>query len=335
MVDLLEHGASDPGRIQREDPQRAEAQVADRRIGDQLLPILLHQADQRAVNDGHNGEQPHGVHDERIFGGVRQQREREAQEPVGSHLQQDAGQDHRAGRGRLGMRVGKPGMQRPHGDLHGEAQEEGPEDPPLACAGEAGAQQLGNGECVGVEFGVVRGVEGQDAQEHYDRADEGVHQELERRVDPPRPAPDGDDEVHGHQTEFPEDEEQQEIAGQEDAQHGGLEEQEVGVVLLQAGIDRIPARENGQEAQQSGEHNQEQTVAIDAEVVGGAEGRNPVGALEELEVLRTVEMEDQPQAGQEAEEGPDIGPELDGLRFGGGDQEEDRDARQGREKEDG
>ena len=69
---------------------------------------------------------------------VGQQRQGEAQEAVRPHLQQDAGQHHRAGGGRLGVRVGQPGVEREHRHLHGEADEEGPEDPPLhACRGAA------------------------------------------------------------------------------------------------------------------------------------------------------------------------------------------------------
>ena len=44
VIDLLQDRPGDPGRIQRENPQRAEAQVAHRGVGHQLLPILLHQA---------------------------------------------------------------------------------------------------------------------------------------------------------------------------------------------------------------------------------------------------------------------------------------------------
>ena len=51
VIDLLQHAARDAVGVQRENAQRAEAQVAHRRIRDQLLPIRLHQADQRAVDD--------------------------------------------------------------------------------------------------------------------------------------------------------------------------------------------------------------------------------------------------------------------------------------------
>ena len=51
VIDLLQHAAGDAVRVERENSQGAEAQVADRGIRHQLFPILLHQRGQRAIND--------------------------------------------------------------------------------------------------------------------------------------------------------------------------------------------------------------------------------------------------------------------------------------------
>ena len=59
VIDLLQDRARDARRIQRENAQRAEAQVAHRGVGHQLLPVLLHQADQRAVDDADDRENRH------------------------------------------------------------------------------------------------------------------------------------------------------------------------------------------------------------------------------------------------------------------------------------
>ena len=87
---------------------------------------------QRAVDDADDRQDDHpaahfGMHDH-----VREERQREADEAVGSHLQQDAGQDDRARGGRLDVRVGQPGVEREHRHLDGEAQEEGEEEPESA-----------------------------------------------------------------------------------------------------------------------------------------------------------------------------------------------------------
>ena len=49
-----------------------------------------------------------------------------------------------------------------------------------------------------------------------------------------------------------------------------------------------------------GEHHQQQAEPVDADVVGGAEGGNPGGLLDELKVLGAVELEDQRERDQEA-----------------------------------
>ena len=59
VIDLLEDRARDSRRVQRENAERAEAQVADRGVRHQLLPVLLHQARQRAVDDPDDREHRH------------------------------------------------------------------------------------------------------------------------------------------------------------------------------------------------------------------------------------------------------------------------------------
>ena len=112
-----------------EDAGRDEAHVAHARVGDELLEVLLHQRDQRAVDDGDHREHD-DVRDER-HGGVGEEGQAEAQHAVPAHLQEHAGEDHGARRGRLDVRVGEPGVQREHRHLDGEGQEEGEEGPEL------------------------------------------------------------------------------------------------------------------------------------------------------------------------------------------------------------
>jgi hypothetical protein len=58
---------------------------------------------------------------------------------------------------------------------------------------------------------VVVEVQRQDAEQHDHAADEGVEEELDRRVEPAVAAPDADQEVHRHEHDFPEQEEEQEV----------------------------------------------------------------------------------------------------------------------------
>ena len=114
-------------------------------------------------------------------------------------------------------------------------------------------------------------------------------------------APDGDDEVHRHEHGFPEHEEQQEIETHEDAQHADLQEQKERVVFLQAVLNGGPARKDRQEAEQRGEHDEQQRETVDAQVVRSADGGNPIGALDELEVLGVIELKDERQRNQKSE----------------------------------
>jgi len=86
--------------------------MADRAVGDQPLHVLLHEANERAVNDADQGEHDDDVNDSRAHDGVRgQQREREADETVRAHLQQDPRQNHRARGGSFRVRIGEPGVE--------------------------------------------------------------------------------------------------------------------------------------------------------------------------------------------------------------------------------
>ena len=129
VIELLDDAAGEADRVQREHAEHHHRHVADRRVGDQPLPVLLRQRDQRAVDDADDREQDHHRHERARA--LRQDRQAEAQEPVGAHLQHDGRQDHRAGGRRVGVRVGQPGVEREHRHLDREAAEEREEDPPL------------------------------------------------------------------------------------------------------------------------------------------------------------------------------------------------------------
>ena len=78
----------------------------------------------------------------------------------------------------------------------------------------------------------VEEVEGQDAEQHEHRAEQGVQEELDRRIELARAAPDADEEVHRHQHDLPEHIEQEEVQGHEHAEHAGLQEEQEDVIFL-------------------------------------------------------------------------------------------------------
>ena len=165
----------------------------------------------------------------------REHRQREAQEAVAAHLQQDAGQDHRARRRRLDVRVGQPGVHRPHRHLHRERGEEGQPQPALHVVGELVGQQRRDVGGAGVP------VHGHHGEQHQHRAQQRVEEELEARVDAPLAAPHADDQEHRDQAALEEQVEQHQVERAEHADHQRLEHQEGDHVLLDPRLDRLPS----------------------------------------------------------------------------------------------
>ena len=69
------------------------------------------------------------------------------------------------------------------------------------------------------------GVQVQDGRQHEQRSGQGEDDELDGRVQPPLPAPDADDEVHGDQHQFPKHVEREQVDGQKGSQHAGFQHQ--------------------------------------------------------------------------------------------------------------
>ena len=206
---------------------------------------------------------------------VGKNRQREADEPVRAHLQEHGRQDDRAGRRRVGVRIGQPRVEREHRHLDGEPEEEREEHPPLQVERHVQLLELRDVERVHARDAVVVEVERQNAEQHDDAADEGVQEELDRRVQPAVAAPDADEEVHRHEHHFPEQEEQQEVEADERAHHAGLQDEQEDVVLLQALGNRRPRRQDGDGAEERRQQHEQRAEAVDAEEVLRADRRNP------------------------------------------------------------
>ena len=158
VVHHLHHAALDALGGEGEGAEDDEAEVGDRRVGDEPLQVALHRGDDGAVEDAdhaeghHRGREPHR--------GLGEEVEAEANEPVGAELQHDAGQDHGARGGGLGVGVGQPGVQREQRHLDRERDGEREEDPsdrrPVEGVGAGGVvgEVLGLGDVHEVEVEV-------------------------------------------------------------------------------------------------------------------------------------------------------------------------------------
>src|SRR6202165_56934 len=249
VIELLEDTAGKAMRRQREDTQRTKSQVADGAVRNQLLHVLLHHADQRTVqNADHRNDQ----HDRRNFVASRrvlwEQRQRETDESVCSHLQQNAGQDDGAGRRRFGVRVRQPRMEREHRHLDRKREEKGPEQDDLRARVKLRrrCQQRGDVKRHAARLEVER----QDPQQHQHRTDERIQEKLDRGVQAAVTAPHADQEINRNKHHFPEHVEQEEVERHENAQHPYLEQQEENVIFLRSYLDRAPGRQDRDRPQQ-------------------------------------------------------------------------------------
>ena len=189
--------------IKGEQPDGHKGHVRDRRIGDQLLHILLHERDERGVDHSdhrHAKDQP-----DQLSRGFGEHGEREADKAIAPHFQQHARQNDRPCGRSLNVRIRQPRMHGPHRHLHGKGREEGQEQPRLRLYGEVILHQRRN--IGGARF--ARHPQHRD--EHQQGTEQRIEEELIARLDPVRPAPDADDEIHGDQAGFEEDVEQEHI----------------------------------------------------------------------------------------------------------------------------
>ncbi len=275
MAEHLVDAAFDALMGEREDAHGHKAHMGDRRIGDQLLHILLRERDQRGVDDRDDGEREDEGREH--IGSAGEHRQREAQEAVTAHLQQDARQDHRARRRGLDVGIGQPGVDRPHRHLHRERGEEGEPQPALHRDGEMGGAQQH------VDIGGARiEIHPEDGEQHQHRAEQGVEEELHAGVNAPLATPHADDEIHRDQAAFEEDVEQHKVERTEHADHQRLEDQERDHVLAHPLLDRGPGRQDAERHEARGEHDEQHRNAIHPHVVGDVAAQ-PLRLFDELE----------------------------------------------------
>ncbi len=105
--------------------------------------------------------------------------------------------------------------------------------------------------------------------QHQNRAEEGIKEELEARVNTVRAAPDANDQEHRDQARFEEDIKEHEIQRHEHAEHQRLKQQEGDHVFLDARF-HIPACRNNQRHHEGGQHHEEHGNTVHAHFVGHA-----------------------------------------------------------------
>jgi hypothetical protein len=166
----------------------------------------------------------------------------------GSEKRMNSSQDDGTGSRRLHVSVGQPGVEGEHRNLDGEGEEKSEEQERSdgRSVGRVGVNfrrsfvEGRDAERINASQVLVMEVKKQNAEQHQHRASQCVEEELDRRVEFARAAPDADQEVHRDQHGFPENEEEEEIERHEDAEHAGLQNQEPDVVFFDAVLDGCP-----------------------------------------------------------------------------------------------
>src|SRR6202521_3887563 len=340
VIDLLQHRSAEAHRIQRENSQCAEAQVADGRGRHQFFHVFLHQRNQRAIDDSNQRDPDHPA----LHFGMRhnrgKERQREAHESTRSHLEQNARQNDGSGGGRFHVCIRQPRVERKHRNLDRKSDKESDEEPDGVMEWNQWRCliKLWNAECENAINRVVMEIQEQDAKQHQHRAKQRVEKELDRRIEFARTAPDANQQIHRHQHRFPENEEKEKIERHEDAEHPRLQHQEPDVIFLHPYLDGGPRRKNRDPSEQRGQHDQQNRDAVNAEVVTRANRGDPVvrSALEELEAgLETLRPEHrhQRQRDQESAEREDVRDPANRIFALLGDEQENERAHERREED--
>ena len=210
-------------RFEREAQQHdQQAELADGRIGENALQIVLEERHPRAER---HGNEAHAGHDNRVEIGARQHRpETRDQEHARLHHggRMEIGAD---GRG-CGHRVRQPEMERELGRLGETAEQDQDQD--------RGIERRAL-HCISARQN-RRQIERSDGQAQHDHArDQQQAAPARNRQRHARTlprfrlvAPEPDEEERGQARQLPEDQEQQDVAGNHDPQHRALEQHQAG-----------------------------------------------------------------------------------------------------------
>lgn len=259
------------GRGGRADGEDDVAHVVHRRVGDHPLEVGLGQGDECSVEDRDDTDDDD--HGGVTAPGVGQHRHGDAQEAVGAHLQQHPGQDGGARGGRLGVREREPGVER-HGRCLDRQPDADRQQHRARVAGTSG-ERVRRGEVDHVEG--VRGggqIEPDEAEQQHQRTEERVEEEHQRRACPVAVAPAGDDEVHAHDGQIEEDEEQDQVQRDEQTQARRFQEQEQRRELADpAGV--APGSYGAGREQHAGQAEHRQGQPVDTDVVADARAGDP------------------------------------------------------------
>jgi hypothetical protein len=324
VVDHLQQAAVDTRIVDGEEADDDEAHLREARVGDDAAEVRRAEREEGAV---HETDRRQGEHDvSPVRDRLGEVRDDDAQKAVRRGLRDDAGEERRDLGRRLPIGVRQPAVEREDRRLDREGDGEAQEDPSARARSHR----------VQVEGALVE-PEGDDGDEHEQRARQRVDHELERRRDPTGASPDAHEDVERDHHRFEEDVEEQEVLGGEHADRRRFEEEdepEVGAGPWPPGPECIARSGEGDDG---GQADEPERPVVDADRVRDAELLDPRHGEVVLEPGRPeVEAGDdgdpEPDLGHRRRAGEETGrpraPRDNPERQGGGEREADEDGRQ-------
>src|SRR6266568_523518 len=283
MVNHLQHAPGNTFSIESKYTEHYKAEVGDRGIGDQLFHVFLHHGNKCGVDNTDNSKR--GDQWSKLVGGFRKQRDGKAHITVGTHFQQDSGEDNRTGRWCFRMRIGQPSMKREHRDLDGKCEGKGKEKPDLRSHIKFEAEELQQTEVGDACFHSFKIQEDQRYQ-HQERSDHRVYEEFNRGINFIFSTQDTDHEVHRNQHYFPEYIEQEQVKRDERTQHAGFKQQQADHVLFHLFFNSGERRKDSDRHDKRSEYNEPQTDTVNSDIVAHYErsGSDPWQVLGKLEL---------------------------------------------------
>ena len=110
-------------------------------------------------------------------------------------------------------------------------------------------------------------IQPDNSDEHQCRAGHGVQEEFHCSVNPPLVSPDSDEERHGNEHHFPEQEEEEKIQRNEHANDTDFQQQHHDEEFFDAMIDAVPRSQNRNRRQKRRQNHQEHADAVYAQVI--------------------------------------------------------------------
>src|SRR5690606_24875804 len=256
------------------DGQEHVAELADRRVGEDLLDVVLGHRDGGGDEGGHHAHPGDDVRRPVVAGGQDGVDPGHEEHAAGHHRR---GEDERRDRRRARHGVGQPDVQRDLGRLAGGAEEEEQRD----GGGRHARQLAGAGGQLAVVDGAQRGEGEEDGEQEAPVADPvGDERLLAGRGVGLVGEPERDEQVGAEADALPPDEGDEEVAAQDEQQHREDEEVEVDEELGEVGgpvhvADRVQVDERA-DAGDEQRHGDRQRVGQEADVHLEVADRHPL-----------------------------------------------------------